>query len=379
MKWLTKQLEKAMEQKKIKQKDIVRRTSLSKTFISNLFNNKHSIYDFGRVILIINAVISISDTRKNLSYTYYKLMTKRKCIRTAYEWLWNNQEIEELERLIKSRQDKEYNEVFKLMIKRQKTRTKNFEKGEREQLLSSLLEEAIVTKNKTNDFLIECLCTIFQMNIYSDLRQYDRIGELAETIDLDKISKNEYYKYSLKNRLNTLLAQQYWKQNNLLEMRKLSCMLIDTVENPYMLANEYHRLGMSYSFENKELALNYIYKSIELFRTIEGCEQLANNIEQKNIPFVYSNFNETYEDTSDIIELAYNYISTGKIQQGMDMLKNCDKDSPFVCFYLGKAKKDLTLLNKSHEIFRQQWRDHFFANLPLKEITKLNIKEDIYV
>lgn len=369
------QIQRTIIEKNLTPSDVAIANGLSNSFMSRLLSQKTKEHNFGNVILIINWLFPNLDTRKELIFDYYKKITKPENIRAAYEWLWMNWERDELRSLISMRKksrdyrDLEFNEIYSLLLERSEIKSEN--ELERKRELSRLLNKAGMIKEKSKQESVKCLCTIFQMNVYGDLNEYDMVEKLYDTIDVNKLGKKEkYLKYSFKVRLNELLSQRYWKQNNLNEARKVTIELIQNVENKYMLASAYHRLGMTYCFVNRETSVNYVKKSIEIFRSINR-NMIADLIEKKNIPFIYSVWGETYTQTDDKMELAHNYISCGNPQIGLELIKDFDNNDPFICFYKGKATKNVNLLKKSYEIFTKEWHDHFYAQLPLKELEVL--------
>jgi hypothetical protein len=89
-------------------------------------------------------------------------------------------------------------------------------------------------------------------------------------------------------------------------------------------------------------------------------------VEQNTIPFLSAHYNKPEGITTvDQSEQAHLEIAKGNNEKAIKILRELPHDSPFVMYYLGKAKQDKDLLLQSYSYFIEKRSDYFFSRLPL--------------
>ncbi|TCT23410.1 hypothetical protein EDD68_107124 [Melghiribacillus thermohalophilus] len=209
---------------------------------------------------------------------------------------------------------------------------------------------------------------------YYKMKEYDMLGKYIDPIS-DNLMKvpSIFLRNYFNMRLNEVLFHYHWKMNELITARRYAFKVINESYNEEKKATLYSHLGQTYVFESYETTMKYLNKAYQIANDYQY-PHLKNLLKHHTIPFVHAYYGKTDSiETNDRSEQAHLEIARGNHQAAMDLLDQITKITPFRLYYYGLAKKDRGLLMKAHHAFITEYKDHFYAQLPLKAIEKLNL------
>jgi hypothetical protein len=178
-------------------------------------------------------------------------------------------------------------------------------------------------------------------------------------------------------RMGQLLANIYFRENELEKSREQSQIIIDQCPTYLFVASAYHTLGLSYLYESYEKGIDFLEHSLELYNDLGKKDQVVQV--KKSIVFlnnywgvdtkyiIFSNHNR------DIHERAHFEIRKGNKEKAKDILQSTDfgslssQETGFYYFYKGLAFDNIDFLYKSIESFKKI-EDKFAANMARLEL-----------
>ncbi|MBO8155883.1 MAG: hypothetical protein H0Z32_05435 [Bacillaceae bacterium] len=286
--------------------------------------------------------------------------------REGMEFLYWNGFYEELHTLVhKHKANLDVNsvqwaEMYEWMYKRKKRRTKPVE----------LIE--LMKNLKTSDPAIQALKFFMLIYSYYDLREYGKLGTYLEPLEkcLRQVESPLLQEY-LTMRQYEALFHYHWKKNEIIMARLYGYKVINHTYNEERKAMLHSHLAHTFIFESYEKAMGHIQEAL-LLSKIYGYEFIHDQVANYSIPFIAAHFGK-YEGitTTDLSEQAHLEIARGNRQKAIKLLEQLEVFTPFRIYYYGLAKEDIDILRKSYQSFVTEYRDYFYARLPLRAIEKL--------
>lgn len=218
---------------------------------------------------------------------------------------------------------------------------------------------------------------------YQAKRIYDLMYQLSEGLELSiKKIKDSYIRQSYFSRLGLVMMNVHMHQNNVSEAKRYAYLVLDntTQENLRFLA--YLGLGNIYTFESLEKSIDYLNQARLIGKTLANNEPRMLEVE-RSLNFVRNywgvqpeHINYQSENISDIHEVAFYYIRSGKIEEAKEILFNIDLDKlnpynkGFHFFYRGLITNNKEDFYKSIFNFKEVG-EVFYRNISLIELKKM--------
>lgn len=200
---------------------------------------------------------------------------------------------------------------------------------------------------------------------------------------LEEISEPFLYK-CFSTRLYTVLANKYLYLDDTEKSRFYSQEGIKNNISVESVARMHHIKGLSYMFEDGDIAISHLTTAKHLYQKISLEVQYVNI--EKSLIFTSSfwrkeiDIKTDIEDLGYIQEIAHHYISKGNYKKAKEILLNINENKLepypkcFQYYYLGLIEKDINYFYKSLMLFNQRG-DKFFGKLPAIELLKAGEKE----
>jgi hypothetical protein len=211
-----------------------------------------------------------------------------------------------------------------------------------------------------------------------DQREFGVLHSIFKIIleEIEKIKESNlesFYRF----RLGQLLANIYFRQNELDKAREQSQIIINDCHTHSFVASAYHTLGLSYLYEDYDAGMLALENSLQLYDQ-HNQKNYVNQL-TKSIVFFnnYWGIDKNYlifsNQNRDIHERAHYEVRKGNKVKAQEILNKIDFDSLSVTekgfhhFYKGLALDDIDLLFKSIESFKKI-EDKFAANMARLEL-----------
>ncbi|WP_164217699.1 AimR family lysis-lysogeny pheromone receptor [Virgibacillus sp. YIM 98842] len=219
---------------------------------------------------------------------------------------------------------------------------------------------------KTSEPELKCIVEFTRVTIYYDLNQFSKIGNFLDIQhELFGAVRDKLLLSYFKIRLNQILMTYYLMRNEIIMARKYGYRVLNHSFSPRTKASTHVRLGLSYTFDTYFQAMHHIQQALQIGKKY-NLKNVIQLIEGSTIPFLSAHFNKPDGVTTpDKSEQAHLEIAKGNNEKAIEILSELPLDSPFVMYYLGKAKRDKDLLLQSYSYFIEKRSDYFFSKLPL--------------
>ncbi|MGJ9458175.1 AimR family lysis-lysogeny pheromone receptor [Oceanobacillus sp. CF4.6] len=228
------------------------------------------------------------------------------------------------------------------------------------------------TQYSTNEPELLFLMEVIKEDAYQRLAQYDRVGNLMVTYQqyFSNIEERIIVSY-FKIRVYRINIIYHLMRNELIMARKYAYRSLNMIDSKSIHACIHTHLGLSYTFDTYEKGMYHLNKALEISKE-QNNTRLIHILENKNIPFLSSHFNEVDNvTTTDIGEQAHMELAKGNKSKAIELLENLPQKTAFQLYYLGKAKEDRGLLLQSYTSFIEKRSDYFFSRLPINAIREL--------
>ncbi|GAB3789462.1 AimR family lysis-lysogeny pheromone receptor [Virgibacillus kimchii] len=219
---------------------------------------------------------------------------------------------------------------------------------------------------RTSEAELKCIVEFTRVTIYYDLNQFSKIGNFLDIQhELFGAVRDKLLLSYFKIRLNQILMTYYLMRNEIIMARKYGYRVLNHSFSPRTKASTHVRLGLSYTFDTYFQAMHHIQQALQIAKK-HNLHNAVRLIEGNTIPFLSAHFNKPDGITAkDQSEQAHLEIARGNNEKAIEILSELSLDSPFVLYYLGKAKRDKDLLLQSYSYFIEKRSDYFFSRLPL--------------
>ncbi|WP_249869305.1 AimR family lysis-lysogeny pheromone receptor [Oceanobacillus saliphilus] len=217
------------------------------------------------------------------------------------------------------------------------------------------------------------LLDLIEEKSYHLLCQFDRIGKLMVTYQQYFSNIEErFILNSFKIRVYKINIYYHIVRNELIMARKYAYRTLNMVDSSLTHAIVHTYLGVSYTFDTYEKGMPHLQKALEISKEL-GMKYLIDILENYNIPFMAAHFNRVDNITSNYIGAqAHIEIAKGNNEKAIQLLNEIPDKNPFQLYYLGKAKKDKSILIQSYNHFIEKRSDFFFSKLPMNAYKELD-------
>ncbi|AFU16876.1 Prophage helix-turn-helix protein (plasmid) [Bacillus thuringiensis MC28] len=182
-----------------------------------------------------------------------------------------------------------------------------------------------------------------------------------------------YFKDACDIRMKELQLVANLMDNNIEIVREIGKEVIQkelSKEFPRFLASIYEFLGISYMFEDIFISQVLVKKGIEILKN-ENTKRFNDKIEecQQTLDFIQINYEIDLDqiNPADLGEKAHLAIKKGKIEEGIQMLKDIKEDkgswTAFQWHYMGLATGEEYYFRQSILLFKQHGNE-FYAQIP---------------
>jgi len=257
------------------------------------------------------------------------------------------------------------------------------------------LVKGVITPLEANDKINELSLSSPELKAFANICKYYLFYDLSLIDSMERIKPvadfnisqidDEYLKKSYTIRLECMSSEINLHKNKISKVRD-TLKIVEECDEDYHKTLLYLNLGNSYIFESYENAMKYMNKSLEIAKK----HNFENRIiqAQSSITFVQNYYgyiphylNEESDRVSDIHEIAFFYIRQNN-PKGMELLNSIDVDGltglqkGFNFFYKGLATNNMKHFLMSVKCF-SACGEKFYKNLPLIELKRLGVDEDI--
>lgn len=223
-----------------------------------------------------------------------------------------------------------------------------------------------------SDPALQALKLFMLIYSYYDLREYGKLGVYLDTLEawIDQVESPLLRDY-LTMRQYEVLFHYHWKKNEVIMARMYAYKVVNNSYNQERKAMLHSHLAQTFIFESYDKAMGHIQESL-LLSSVYGYKIIHDQVANHTIPFISAHFGKYEEiETTDLSEQAHLEIARGNRKRAIELLENLDHFTPFRTYYYGLAKKDTGILQKAYDGFVNEYKDYFFARLPLKAIEQL--------
>ncbi|KGX90304.1 AimR family lysis-lysogeny pheromone receptor [Pontibacillus marinus] len=283
------------------------------------------------------------------------------------EFLYQNSFFDDLEKMIKFHKESsnslnnEWSLLYELQIKRKVHNIIG-------QDFLKLLEDVEVREDAT----LLSLLTFLKIYGYYEMYEYEKLEIYQDVLtkyllDIDNTIIRVYFQL----RENELYLHYHWKRNEVQIARNYGHNMLENVFNPRKKCYTHLILAETYVLEDYNKAMEHANKALEIAEYY-NLVQFIKDANNKVIPFIAA-INGIYEgvETTDEVERAHLYLAAKRWEDALQILNKIQNPTPFQEYYLGLAKKDKDLLQKSYYRFLTERKDQFFALLPYQELNNL--------
>ena len=253
--------------------------------------------------------------------------------------------------------------------------------------------EALLTYKNLNVNTVELnvLVNIFSTYIYLDQVIYDQAFNLINdvinvipTIEIEDKDDN-YMKNMLLGRALLLKAEYHSRKKQTNEAVESCLRVLNEIDHDSKKAWAYLHLANSISLTDYEQSLNYLENGLSLngvhekvVVNLKRSHNFLNNLWNKEAKFI----NHESKATSDIHEVAFQYINKNETEAAINLLDSIDKDKclynelGFHYYLRGLITNNIEDFASSIENFNESG-DVYFKQLPVMKLSQLNVDQSI--
>lgn len=271
-----------------------------------------------------------------------------------------------------------YKELQQLIIKNKHTNCpSNIEWAKVYQLMLKALKKdscTVSTLNKlqrfkTKDPIVEILLEFTFAIIQVKTKSYKFIGSSLDKINHLMTWLTDFFLLKcFRKRIDEIMFHYYWSRNEVILARKLAFTLLNEPIDVRTKIRLHTNLGLTYIFDTYEQGIYHIQKAFQIAKQNEKASYI-HLIQHHTIPFFSACFGKVEGvKTEAISEQAHLALAQGKRRKALKLLQQLNIRTPFQYYYLGLAKQDPNLLEKSYDMFIHERNDYFYSRLPLKAL-----------
>ncbi|ADK08280.1 TPA: hypothetical protein QCP22_005097 [Bacillus anthracis] len=230
---------------------------------------------------------------------------------------------------------------------------------------------------------IKVLYGILTFYTMYDLEKFNSLFDYAEVMQPNiELITDEFVRTAYSGRIKEGLSYAYLMQDNIDKSREICHEILNFKDDKncfsLLRASALVYLAESYTFESYERASWYINKSLE---TLELCQSERANRRKENVLNTYAFIKLVNRQGLDSISIyhpaeeSFFEIVKGNYKKAEIILNNIKNENgslkPIEYCYLGLATNDITLLEKSIELFECEG-NRFYCKFPKKMLVNLS-------
>lgn len=366
---------------KITREELAKHVGIAKSTLSDILNEKTEISFNYLVKIIMKLYDSPAPTLRNDMISEYLAYAKPENQREAMEYAAFRREFGSLKEIIDkelnstTEMNREWAKVYNVIYEHCREKNENEPKYDPYNFYDDLDDLKSVIASKEMKTLIEILkCqTLYQMKEYKVL--FKRIAKVEKKINK---TANKFIRNSHLVRMKEGMIVTYLMQNEVVQAREHCNGLLDICDkNPDFLiqkASAYFSLGESYLFESYEQSKKMLEKSLFIlengaFTVGEDVKRKKQRVENTLIFLKIHHYRDiqTLPQVLDKVGYAYLELKKGNKMKAESILLEIEKENgylnEFETCYMGLAKDDKYLLEKSHKMFLEK-KSLFYAKIP---------------
>ncbi|WP_412676024.1 AimR family lysis-lysogeny pheromone receptor [Bacillus paramycoides] len=366
---------------KITREELAKYIGIAKSTLSDILNGHTEISFIYLVKIIMKLYEQPAPEIKNNMIFEYLAHAKPENRREALEYAAFRREFDSLKELIDEELDsvtevnKEWAEVYQIIYNHCRDKKDSEPKYDPYAFYDDLDKKKSDVSSKEMKVLIEILLcqTLYQMKEYKLLfKRIVRVEKKALKIS------NKFIRSSYLVRIKEGMCVTYLMQNEIEKARKSSIELFKICDkNPnfeIQKANSFYNLGESYIFEDYRKSKKYLECSLSVLKDgiFKDNEDIKRKIQRVKNTLIFLKIHH-YRDLHDLPPgldkdgYAYLELKKGNKAKAEMYLLEIEQEkgslNEFQTCYMGLAKEDKYLLEKSHKMFLEK-RSLFYANIP---------------
>ncbi|WP_369689185.1 AimR family lysis-lysogeny pheromone receptor [Bacillus sp. AFS075034] len=365
----------------ITREELAKYVGIAKSTLSDILNG-HIEISFNYLVKVIMKVYNNpSPELKNQMISDYLAYAKPENKREALEYAAFRREFDSLKKIIdeeiKSPTDinREWAEVYQVIYNHCRDKGKDEPQYSPYTFNDDLEKKKTEISSKEMKALVDILLcqTLYQMKEYKLL--FNRIGRVEKRTQ--KIP-NKFIRNCFLVRIKEGMSVTYLMQNEILNARQNCTELFKICDkNPnfsIQKANVFYNLGESYLFESYRKSKRFLECALsaldnEIFRNNEDIKRKRQKINSTLIFLKIHHFRDihTLPDVLDKDDQAYLEFKRENYHDAVKILLEMEKENgslnEFQTCYMGLAKNDKSLLEKSYSMFLKK-KSLFYAKIP---------------
>lgn len=352
----------------------------STSALNRVLNVEEKEFDYFNNLIKMVQELFPNEEKELLDGYFRTIDPKKKTARYALEYASINRLDELLKYLIDkmeycgNKQSEEWARIYKFDIEAGNKKIESFD------------AIAKISQMKFKDEEPRVFSRLIQMYEYYNLRMLPQLNDLVRLVeyDIDNINE-EFIRESYFSRLGLAMAGINLHQNDIQKCRKFADMALSNTSKNTIVALVSLQKGNSFIFESFEKAMESFKIAL---KNSEGYGLKENEV-KKSVNFLQNYWGvtpsflpEVIESIGDVHTLAFYNIRINNISEALRLLDTINQDDMsnsqrgFHNFYRGLATGEKSYFIKSVTSFKLA-EDKFYRQLPLIELHKLGLDEDI--
>ncbi|QTN00900.1 hypothetical protein ERJ70_17370 [Sediminibacillus dalangtanensis] len=287
--------------------------------------------------------------------------------RVGMEFLYAYGFLDDLEQLIEKNLEsgnpvnRQWGQLYKIIHLRRKRKLKT------DEYLS------LLNKLEADSVEMESLHMFLRVYAHFERKEFGRLSGYLDGL-LENIHKigDPMLRELFSVRMDEMLLTFHWKRNEMIIARKHGFRILQNTHCPRKKIDIHNTMALGYLFDSYHQAMEHALEAKRLANMTEDLTAIQ-GINNYTIPFIAAFHGRTAGISTPIeSEAAHLALARGDIPTCISILNSFDSLTPFQQYYLGKATRDVEMLEISYRRFISERSDHFFARLPLLEMNKLN-------
>ncbi len=366
---------------KITREELAKYIGIAKSTLSDILNGHTEISFIYLVKIMMRLYEQQAPEIKNDMIIEYLTYAKPENKREALEYAAFRREFDSLKELIdeelKSSTDvnREWAEIYQIIYEHCRDKQDSEPKYDPYAFYDELDKKKKDVSSNEMKILIEILLcqTLYQMKEYKLLfKRIVRVEKKAQKIS------NKYIRSSYLVRIKEGMCVTYLMQNEIEKARKNSIELFKICDkNPnfeIQKANSFYNLGESYIFEDYKRSKKYLECALTVlndgsFKDNDDIKRKIQRVKNTLIFLKIHHYRDLHDVPPDLDKDGYAYLELkkGNKEKAETYLLEIEKENgalnEFQTCYMGLARNDKYLLEKSHKMFLEK-KSLFYAKIP---------------
>lgn len=361
-----------LEKHEIKQKDLSKDCGINTSSLNKILNSGRES-NFNTVLKLVKKVDVQCGHEQEMMLIYIKSIQNPTNIKIALEYC-DTHDMKDMLKILCDRAESKanhMNDLSEYCLTYRLSAEQKYSPPE-ENRSNDLFAKLSRLKSKRPEMKI--LQSIIKLFMLQKEMNYPAIIDSIPKIEDQLKQSNSNIHPSLKMRLNYLLQTIYLR--NICDFKKVRELAHEALHNSIgkrFDAAAYINIGESYIKENPDKALEYIKKSITIYKDL-GLDFLADWMIEK-VEFLSIVSGISIKSIQEQDNIALKYILNGQKQKGLEVLKKFE-ETPMRLYIKGMATDDPDDFWKSLEGYMKRG-DRLYGSFPIKELRRLGENESV--